>query len=153
MALIDFGCAREFAPGFVGRLASLTRALNDYMPDATRQGLRPYLSRMVGTADDGLSVWRAWQSVAWAERRVYPLVWYSPMAWARVSAARRLVARGEYLAAVQACAQVMYRAGLVRSANWELVWPLLDRLLPLTELHESHPERPTKHRDEPAPVP
>ena len=27
VALIDFGCAREFAPSFVGRLASLTRAL------------------------------------------------------------------------------------------------------------------------------
>jgi len=115
-------------------LAALTRALNDYMPDSTRQGLRPYLSRMVGTADDGLSAWRAREIVGWVEHRVYPLVWYSPMAWARMAAARRMIRRADYFGAVQASADVMYRAGLVRPAHWEPVWALLDHLLPLSEL-------------------
>lgn len=112
-------------------LAAFTRALNDYMPDATRQHLRPYLGRMIRTADDGLSAWRAWEIVEWAERDVYPLVWYSPIAWARLSQARRMAQSGDYFGAVQGCADVMYRAGLARPVHWGCVWPLLERLLPL----------------------
>jgi hypothetical protein len=45
-------------------------ALNDRMTADVRQGLRPYLARMIGTAGDGLSEWRMFRIVDWAVRDV-----------------------------------------------------------------------------------
>ncbi len=40
--------------------AEYVRHFNDVLADGPRQRLRPYLSRMIGTADDGLDEQRAW---------------------------------------------------------------------------------------------
>jgi hypothetical protein len=46
--------------------------LNDRLPDDLRQRLRPYLARMIGTANDGLSQRRAFMVGDWAVRVVAP---------------------------------------------------------------------------------
>jgi hypothetical protein len=56
---------REFAGG-----------LNDALPDEPRQRLRPYLGRMIGTADDGLDEKRAWMATDWLIRTYTP-AWLS----------------------------------------------------------------------------
>jgi hypothetical protein len=61
--------------------------LNDALDDDRRQGLRPYLTRTIGTADDGLDEARSWLALDWLIRT------YAPT-WLRVAqlptAARRL---------------------------------------------------------------
>jgi hypothetical protein len=54
-------------------LRQFTIRLNDTMPDDVRQRLRPYLARMIGTADDRLAPSRGWRMVDWAAREVIPL--------------------------------------------------------------------------------
>lgn len=54
-------------------LRQFTIRLNDCMPDDVRQRLRPYLARMIGSADDGQAPRRAWRMVDWAAREVVPL--------------------------------------------------------------------------------
>jgi len=51
-------------------------ALNDALDDTTRQRLRPYLARTLGTADDGLDEQRAWSGMDWLIR-VYTPAWLS----------------------------------------------------------------------------
>lgn len=48
-------------------------ALNDAMPHEQRQGLRPYLARMIGTNGDGLDRERAYLAADWAVRVVAPI--------------------------------------------------------------------------------
>jgi hypothetical protein len=55
-------------------LRSLGISLNDWLPDDQRQRMRPYLARMIGTADDGLDVQRAFVCADWAVRECVPLV-------------------------------------------------------------------------------
>jgi hypothetical protein len=47
-------------------------ALNDALEDGPRQRLRPYLTRTIGTADDGLDQRRAWMSMDWLIRSYTP---------------------------------------------------------------------------------
>lgn len=51
-------------------------ALNDGLEHAPRQRLRPYLTRTIGTADDGLDETRAWLAMDWLIR-VYAPAWLS----------------------------------------------------------------------------
>jgi len=51
-------------------------ALNDGLEDASRQRLRPYLARTIGTADDGLDETRAWLAMDWMIRTYTP-TWLS----------------------------------------------------------------------------
>lgn len=46
--------------------------LNDYLPDDLRQQLRPYLPRMIGTAEDGRGQERLYMMIDWALRVVAP---------------------------------------------------------------------------------
>jgi hypothetical protein len=46
-------------------LAAFARSRNDALDDRTRQRLRPYLARMIGTAGDGLDEWRAALCTDW----------------------------------------------------------------------------------------
>src|SRR4051812_18724135 len=48
-------------------------ALNDRMPDDWRQKLRPYLARMIGTANDGLDQQRLYLLADWAVRVILPM--------------------------------------------------------------------------------
>jgi hypothetical protein len=46
-------------------LKSFCIAFNDALPDDRRQRLRPYLTRCIGTAGDGLDERRAWMCTDW----------------------------------------------------------------------------------------
>jgi len=52
-------------------------ALNDGLEDVPRQRLRPYLTRTIGTADDGFDEARAWMAMDWLTRTYTP-TWLSP---------------------------------------------------------------------------
>ncbi|HEY3726781.1 MAG TPA: hypothetical protein VGL51_06385 [Solirubrobacteraceae bacterium] len=49
-------------------------SLNDNLGQNTRQRMRPYLTRTIGTADDGLDTARAWMAADWLIR-VYTPAW------------------------------------------------------------------------------
>lgn len=46
--------------------------LNDILDEVPRQQLRPYLARMISTADDDLDEWRAWAATDWLIRAAAP---------------------------------------------------------------------------------
>jgi hypothetical protein len=47
-------------------------SLNDSLPDVSRQRLRRYLARTIGTADDGLDAARSWMAMDWLIRAYTP---------------------------------------------------------------------------------
>jgi hypothetical protein len=49
-------------------LGAFGRRWNDALDDVTRQRLRPYLARMIGTAGDGRSLERSWMCFDWLVR-------------------------------------------------------------------------------------
>ncbi|MGH2908774.1 MAG: hypothetical protein ACRDK8_05710, partial [Solirubrobacteraceae bacterium] len=53
-------------------LRALCISLNDGLPEAPRQRLRPYLARTIGTAGDGLDERRAWLAMDWLIRTYAP---------------------------------------------------------------------------------
>jgi hypothetical protein len=53
-------------------LRALCISLNDGLPDGPRQRLRPYLTRTIGTAGDGLDEGRAWLAMDWLIRTYAP---------------------------------------------------------------------------------
>jgi hypothetical protein len=53
-------------------LRALCVALNDGLEYNRRQQLRPYLTRTIGTAEDGLDVERAWLALDWLLREYLP---------------------------------------------------------------------------------
>ncbi len=53
-------------------LRALCISLNDGLPDGPRQRLRPYLTRTIGTAGDGLDDHRAWLAMDWLIRTYAP---------------------------------------------------------------------------------
>jgi hypothetical protein len=56
-------------PGCVSPVLRIFCAtLNDALDDDHRQGLRPYLTRTIGTADDGLDEARSWLALDWLIR-------------------------------------------------------------------------------------
>jgi len=82
----DGRCAMEWVSHLAGEphsdqpqcvtpvLRALCIALNDGLEDEPRQRLRPYLSRTIGTAGDGLDTARAWMAMDWLIR-VYTPAW------------------------------------------------------------------------------
>jgi hypothetical protein len=55
-------------------LRAMCIALNDGLDQEPRQRLRPYLTRTIGTADDGLDTSRGWMAMDWLAR-VYTPAW------------------------------------------------------------------------------
>jgi hypothetical protein len=55
-------------------LRAFCTTLNDSLEDGPRQRMRPYLTRTIGTADDGLDEVRAWAAMDWLAR-VYAPCW------------------------------------------------------------------------------
>jgi hypothetical protein len=53
-------------------LRALCISLNDTLPDGPRQRLRPYLTRTIGTAGDGLDEQRGWLAMDWLIRTYTP---------------------------------------------------------------------------------
>jgi hypothetical protein len=85
----DGRCAMEWVSHIAGEphsdqpkcvspvLRAICIALNDSLEDGPRQRLRPYLTRTIGTADDGVDEARSWMAMDWLIRA------YAP-AWLRV---------------------------------------------------------------------
>jgi hypothetical protein len=59
-------------------LRAMCIALNDGLDQGPRQRLRPYLTRTIGTVEDGLDPWRGWMAMDWLARA------YAP-AWLRLA--------------------------------------------------------------------
>ncbi len=75
-------------PACVGPvLRAFCIGLNDTFDDTSRQRLRPYLTRTIGTADDGLDEARSWMAMDWLVR-VYAPAW---LGLARRTEAARLL--------------------------------------------------------------
>jgi hypothetical protein len=53
-------------------LRAFCTTLNDGLEDGPRQRLRPYLTRTIGTADDGLDEARSWAAMDWLVRDYTP---------------------------------------------------------------------------------
>ena len=53
-------------------LRAFCTTLNDSLEDRSRQRLRPYLARTIGTADDGLDESRSWMALDWLVRTYVP---------------------------------------------------------------------------------
>src|SRR4051794_11251757 len=64
-------------------VGAFARSWNDALDETTRQRLRPYLGRMIGTAGDGLDDARAWRCTDWLRRPRAP----GPLGRARVGGA------------------------------------------------------------------
>ncbi len=104
-------------------------SFNDDLDDTTRQRLRPYLARTIGTSRDGNDEERAWMAMDWLVRMHTP-VWLQLAGL--TEAARRLrtlpavvghdelvAAHGELLMA-RAEARTAWTAG--RSVAWTIAW-------------------------------
>jgi hypothetical protein len=75
-------------PACVGPvLRAFCIGLNDSFDDTSRQRLRPYLTRTIGTADDGLDEARSWMAMDWLVR-VYAPTW---LGLAKLTEAARLL--------------------------------------------------------------
>ncbi len=82
----DGRCAMEWVSHLAGEphsddpacvspvLRAMCIALNDGLEHGPRQRLRPYLTRTIGTVDDGLDTYRAWLAMDWLTR-VYTPAW------------------------------------------------------------------------------
>jgi hypothetical protein len=82
----DGRCAMEWVSHLAGEahcdepacvspvLRAMCIALNDGLEHAPRQRLRPYLTRTIGTAQDGLDGQRGWMAMDWLTR-VYTPAW------------------------------------------------------------------------------
>ena len=55
-------------------LGAFLRSWNDALDDETRQKLKPYAAKVIGTAGDGKDEQRAWMAVDWMSRTYLP-VW------------------------------------------------------------------------------
>src|ERR687888_1781198 len=53
-------------------VGAFARSWNDALEETTRQQLRPYLARMIGTAGDGFDDARAWRCTDWLVRTGAP---------------------------------------------------------------------------------
>jgi hypothetical protein len=80
----DGRCAMEWVSYLAGELhtdhpacvspvlRAICTTLNDMLDDDPRQRLRPYLTRTIGTADDGLDETRSWMALDWLIRTYTP---------------------------------------------------------------------------------
>ncbi len=104
-------------------------SFNDDLDDETRQRLRPYLARTIGTARDGRDAERAWLSMDWLVR-VHTPVWLELAGLSEPARRLRtlpaivehdaLAAAHEELLAARADARSAWSAG--RSMAWTIAW-------------------------------
>jgi hypothetical protein len=104
-------------------------SFNDDLDDGTRQGLRPYLARTIGTSRDGRDAERAWMAMDWLVR-VHTPAWLELASLATPATRLReldpivghdeLVAAHEALLVARADARTAWSAG--RSVAWTIAW-------------------------------
>jgi hypothetical protein len=114
-------------------LRSFCIALNDGLEDVPRQRLRPFLTRTIGTAGDGLDEARAWMAMDWLIRTYTP-AWLDlarlPDAAARLSRLPAVIDRPDLRAALaelqiarrEARAAWSTALGAARAAAWAVPW-------------------------------
>ena len=119
-------------------LAAFLRSWNDALDDETRQRLKPYAAKVIGTAGDGKDEQRAWMAVDWLARTQLP-VWLDLAGLGEHAAAvRAIIAISGSDSAISAqpvlaAARDAARAALQTSvaALQESAFELLDRMLTL----------------------
>ena len=99
-------------------LASFLRSWNDALDDETRQKLKPYSARVIGTANDGKDDQRAWLCTDWLARTHLP-VWLDLAGLSEHAAAvRAIIAISDPTSA--SAAQPIIAAA--RDAAWAAAW-------------------------------
>jgi hypothetical protein len=107
-------------------LRALCISLNDGLEDEPRQRLRPYLSRTIGTAGDGLDPARAWMAMDWLIR-VYTPAWLALAELPEPAAALRSLSpvldepslHASILALKRAQADARARRCVARTVPWD----------------------------------
>lgn len=100
--------------------------LNDALPDDQRQRLRPYLTRTIGTVDDGLDDARRWMCADWVVREYTP-AWLEvvPSLAADAAALRSLppvLDVDDVVSATDTLRPARERATAVWYATWDASW-------------------------------
>jgi hypothetical protein len=93
-------------------LRAMCIALNDGLDHEPRQRLRPYLTRTIGTANDGLDTTRGWMAMDWLTRT------YTP-AWLHLAGLAEWGERLEAAAAVTDAASLRPALALLEDARRE----------------------------------
>ena len=103
-------------------LRTFTIGLNDQWSDEQRQKLRPYLPRMVGTANDGQEEARSFLALDWLIRTFTP-AWLDLAGLADAAAELRALRRIADIAAAEAAGPVVrasrQKAAAARAAAWD----------------------------------
>ena len=137
-------------------LLSLMIGLNDHMDDETRQRLRPYIVRALGTAGDGQDERRGYMVADWVVRECVPIALDARGLKERAQTLRNLpavkdeeTARAAYAAAVAGAATVAGAAAYAADAAaaaadadadaayvWESALSMLDRVIDPGGIHD-----------------
>lgn len=129
----DGRCAMEWVSHLAGEphsdqpacvspvLRAMCIALNDGFDDVPRQRLRPYLTRTIGTAEDGLDQARGWMAMDWLVR-FYTPVWLEPAGYAAEAADLCVLAPVLDETALHAALSTLERARAVTHAGRSLGW-------------------------------
>ncbi|HYB30835.1 MAG TPA: hypothetical protein VEF89_29845 [Solirubrobacteraceae bacterium] len=106
-------------------LQAFCTALNDSLEDESRQRLRPYLARTIGTADDGFDEIRSWMAMDWLIRTYTPTwlaVAHLPRAARDLSDLPEVVSSSELRTALEALNRARCESRAAWSAALGPVW-------------------------------
>jgi hypothetical protein len=133
----DGRCAMEWVSHLAGEahsdqpkcvspaLRAICIALNDGLEHGPRQRLRPFLSRTIGTADDGLDEARSWMAMDWLIREYTP-TWLRTAGMAESAAALRslpaMLDEGTLVSAIAPLERGRLDARAARSADRSAPW-------------------------------
>jgi len=103
-------------------LGAFLRSWNDSLDDETRQKLKPYAQRVIGTSGDGKDEQRAWMAVDWLARTQLP-VWLDLAGLSEHAAATRAVIAISDTASANAAQPTLNAArDAARDAAWAAAW-------------------------------
>jgi hypothetical protein len=102
-------------------LGEFGRQLNDRLDDDRRQDLKPLITRLPGTAGDGLDETRGYLALDWLVR-VYTPAWLDLAGVAEPAAGLRAVARIADMASAGAAAPAVRAASDESHAAWDAAW-------------------------------
>ena len=107
-------------------LASFLRSWNDSLDDDTRQKLKPYCSRVIGTANDGKDEQRAWMCADWLARTQLP-VWLDLAGLTEHAAAVRAIIAISDPTSARTAQPILNAASAAawaaaRDAAWDTAW-------------------------------
>ncbi len=133
----DGRCAMEWVSHLAGEphsdqprcvspvLRAICIALNDGLEHEPRQRLRPYLTRTIGTAGDGLDEARSWMALDWLIRTYAP-AWLAQAGLDKAAARLRSLApvldEPTLKAALRPLESARRQARVARSVDWSAPW-------------------------------